>query len=241
MNRLFGGALAAGLVAVVTTACVENRESIFVQGVMAPPTPQTGQACSYAPQGSSSVLFNGTLDVVFSDSYTPVFLVGNQMVAKGSSAQVRAESSRVQLMGGIVRLTDTAGAQLANFTALGSGYADAASGNTPGYGAISLTVVDPATIENVLRPAVKNGSQKRLIAYVKVYGQTLGGLRVEAGEYQFPIDVCAGCLVTFPIDAPTCVASGTSAQLVSPCIFGQDQPIDCRLCHDNPAYSPYCK
>jgi hypothetical protein len=238
MNRWIGRTLAAGAVAVVVTACVENKGSIFVQGIMAPPTPQVGQACTYAPQASSSTLFSGTLDVGFSDSYTPVFLIANQMVQRGSSSQVRAESSRVQLLGGVVRLTDTAGAQLANFTALGSGYADASSGNTPGFGAIALTVIDPATVEKVLRPAVANGSSKRVIAYVKVYGQTLGGLRVEAGEYPFPIDVCSGCLVRIPSDAPTCISTGASAQIINPCIMGQDQTIDCRLCN---SFSALCR
>ena len=238
MNRWIGGALAVGVVAAVATACVENKGSIYVQGIMAPPIPQPGQPCTYTPQASSTTLFQGTLDVGFADSYTAVFLVGNQMVQRGSASQVRAESSRVQLLGGVVRLTDTTGAQVANFTALGSGYAEAASGNTPGYGAIALTVIDPATVENVLRPAVSNGSSKRLIANVKVYGQTLGGLRVESGEYPFPVDVCAGCLVRIPADAPTCVSSGSSAQLVSPCVLGQDTAIDCRLCN---SYSALCK
>jgi len=238
MNRWIGAALAACVVTVVGTACVENKGIIFVQGVMAPPVPQQGQACTYTPQSSSTTLFNGVLDVGFADSYTPVFLVGNQMVQRGSATQVRVETSRVQLQGGIVRLTDTAGAQIANFTALGSGYADASTGTTPGYGAIALTVIDPTTVEKVLRPAVSNGSSKRVIAYVKVFGQTLGGLRVEAGEYQYPVDVCAGCLVTIPADAPTCTSSGTSAQIISPCVIGQDQAIDCRLCS---AYSSLCR
>jgi hypothetical protein len=248
MKRFIGGVLAAGIVLTVASACVENKGTLFVQGVMAPPIAMAGTGCIFDPQATSTLqLYQGVLDIAFSNTYSPVFLMANEMVPRGSTAQLRVETSRVQLQGATVRLTDATGAQITAFTALSGGYVRESDGNTPGYGAFAVTVIDPDTVEGVLRPQLTTRySSKRVIAYVKPYGQTLGGLHVEAGEYQWPIEVCNGCLVSFPVDAqdplqptPNCLNAGTGAASInSPCFFGQDQIIDCRLCPNNPACQP---
>jgi hypothetical protein len=76
---------------------------------------------------------------------------------------------------------------------------------------------------------------------VKVFGRTLGGMSVESGEWRFPINVCYGCLVVFPPEAndpkvmpqPNCGLSAvTGTSVVHPCIVGQDDTIDCRVCKE---------
>ena len=72
-----------------------------------------------------------------------------------------------------------------------------------------------------------------------MFGQTLGGDTLETNlPFEYPIDVCFGCLVSFPPDSvdtskpqPNCLAPlpGASGDY-APCITGQDQPIDCRMC-----------
>lgn len=248
MNRLIGSSLAAGIALVIASACVENKGTLYVQGVMLPPVAMVGMACLFDPQPTAALqLDQGVLDIAFSNTYVPVFLMANEMVPRGSQAQLRVETSKIQIQGATVRLTDATGAQITSFTALGSGYVPESNGTSPGYGTFAVTVVDPDTVENVLRPQLKTRySSKRVIAYVKPYGQTLGGLHVEAGEYEWPVEVCNGCLVSFPVDAqdplqptPNCLNAGAGAATIAqPCFFGQDQTIDCRLCPNNPACTP---
>lgn len=255
MNRFLGFTIAAGVgLVVAASSCVENKGTLYVQGVMLAPVAQAGMACTYDPQPTAPLqLYEGVLDIAFSNTYAPVLLMANEMVQRGSSTLLRVETSKIQLQGATVRLTDATGAQMSSFTALSGGYVDASNGTTPGYGAFSITVIDPATVEGILRPALTNADvriqrtmSKRVIAYVKPYGQTLGGLHVEAGEFQWPVQVCNGCLVSFPVEAedlgqarPNCLNAGSgSAQVAHPCSLGQDQIVDCRLCPDNPVCTP---
>jgi hypothetical protein len=239
MNRVIGFTLATGIAFAAASACVENKGSLYVQAVMAPPAAMAGAACQYDPQPTSPMLNSGVMDVAFTGTYAPVLLMANQMVPRGSQAQLRVETSRVQIQGATVRLTDAGGAQIKAFTTLAAGFVDASNGTQPGYGAVQVIAIDPDTTTQVLIPALpQKYSTKRLVAYIKPYGQTLGGLHVEAGEFEFPITACNGCLVTFPPDAvdytkptPNCGLAGTGAsQIAMPCFMGQDQYIDCRLC-----------
>ena len=251
MKRLLGYTLATGFALVVAaSACVENKGTLFVQGVMLPPVAMAGAACIYDPQPTSTLLlYQGRLDIAFTNTYVPVLLMANEMFARGSKEQVRIDSGKIQLQGDTVRLTEAGGPQLACFTALGGGFVESATGTSPGYGVFAITVIDPDTVENLLRPSpqlqARYGS-KRVIAYIKPYGQTLGGLHVEAGEFLWPIEVCNGCLVSFPVDAqdpllptPNCLNVGSgSSNVARPCFVGQDQAVDCRLCPNNAICTP---
>jgi hypothetical protein len=248
MKRWFGSALAgAAMVGVGLAACVDTNSSIFVQGVLAPPsTTMSGQACTYTPAaGTNAFLYSGVLDIAFSNNYSPVLLVASQLVPRGNQNQLRAESSRVILQGAEVRITDVAGIELSSFTVLGSGYVDPATGGSPGLGSFSATLVDPGTVDK-LRPDVMAGGAKRVIVYARVFGTTTGGVRVQTGEFQYPVNVCYGCLVSFPPDSvdnaqpkPNCLnATAQGSNITTPCLYGQDQGIDCRLCQGNPVCTP---
>jgi hypothetical protein len=78
----------------------------------------------------------------------------------------------------------------------------------------------------------------RVNVSVRVVGETLGGTEIRSSELIFPINVCRGCLVSFPNEAvdpldPSgagpCVGtdepSGPDA-----CLRGQDAFTDCRYC-----------
>ena len=251
-RSLISVVVAAGIAAAAaSTACVANDGSIVVVGVLAPPvlvaTP--GAACIYTPTLTGPFLAYGTIDVAFAEQYAPSILVGNQMVARGDPTQSRVETDNVTLQGAIVRITDAGGAQITSYTVLGSGFVPAATGGTMSLGMFSATLIDPSTIDAVrqqLGSAV--GSSKRLISYVTLFGTTTGGQHIESGEFGFPVNACLGCLVTFPVGSndpaqqpqPNCLGGATSGGSVvtTPCVMGQDQTIDCRLCQTNPVCVP---
>lgn len=86
------------------------------------------------------------------------------------------------------------------------------------------------------------------VAVVKVLGRTLGGTNVESSEWQFPIDICFHCLITFPAGTstmstpPNCDAPvDSSANIESPCNPGQDDPMDCRACKELFANAQECQ
>jgi hypothetical protein len=235
MKRTIGSLLAVGAALAVASACVENKGSLQVKGVMAPPTPMAGANCTYDPQATSITLYSGLLDIALNNQYTPALLLENQMVQRGNATQLRVETSNVAVEGATVRITDATGSQITSYTTVGAGFVPASNGTTPGFGATSVTLVDANTVES-LRGQIPRGTTKRLVTFTKVFGHTLGGLKIESAEFEYPVDLCNGCLVSFPADL-NCTPSGT-VSVSPPCVAGQDQTIDCRLCSGNPACKP---
>jgi hypothetical protein len=256
MKRVWGHFLAglpllAGS-AVIATACVHDDSSIFVNQVLAPQLVTPGTACTYTSDPTQPYLTQGVLDTAFKQSYTAVFLIANQIIPVGDPTQPDTETSDVVIQGAIIRITDATGVPLngsKGYTELGTVTIPPAQGNTPSYAAISMTILDQATVASV---AVTPGSTRRLLTYTQFFGQTLGGESVETGEFEFPVDVCDGCLITFSasdIDTTllpklNCVgASGSqtssaTSSLPVPCALGQDDSIDCSECLSNLTCNP---
>ena len=241
LKRIWGHGIAAlALAAITASACADNDGSVFVVGVLAPPSPAANGTCTYQNTPTGPFVFRGHMDVGLATSYTPIVLLGNQLVPRGNAQESRVETNRVQIQGSVVRVTDAAGTELRSFTVPASGFIEVASGTTPGYGPAATTLIDPDTASALRTQLSANPSTTRtIISYVKFFGQTLGGTHIESGEFQFPTEVCYGCLVSFPSGSsdanqplPNCkgVISGSSGTISQPCAAGQDQPIDCRLC-----------
>lgn len=245
MKRIWGyvvSLLAAGTVLGATLpACATNDQTIFIRSVLAPSATRVGGACTYTNDIQQAALFQSHLDVGLTDSYFAVALVGSQLVSRGDPQNNRAESNRAHINGGIVRVTEPDGALIREFTALATGFNDPQNNNSPGYSVVGLVVVDAPT-SDILRATLKNRQQtKTILVNIKVFGKTLGGVDVESGEYQLPMEVCNGCLVKFDgydagIDplkpkGPNCdLPAEKTAPTDGPCTIGADAAISCRLC-----------
>jgi hypothetical protein len=239
--------------AICFSACVHDDSTIFIRNVLAPKYAQTGSVCVWQADPTQAVITSGTLDVALSVGYEAVFLIGNQLVPQVNANQMQTETSTVKIDGAVVRITNAAGVELAKYTRLSGTTISPSSGGVPGYGVDFLTIVDPGTILNVNDPNLGGNTihnylgslplrnaEVRLVTYVRFFGKTLGGQSVESNEFEFPVDVCDGCLIGYtnnPMYAtPNCVgnaAAGSSSSMPQvPCFFGQDLGVDCNLCQD---------
>jgi hypothetical protein len=78
-------------------------------------------------------------------------------------------------------------------------------------------------------------------------GHTTAGTEVFSNEFTFPVDMCAGCLLVHPPgtlftdddNSLTCDTAAAvlgdgevvdTADVATPCLLGQDDTVDCRLC-----------
>jgi hypothetical protein len=242
MKRVWGHVLAgssvmAGVCAVFA-ACTHDDSSLFVRGVLAQQLVTSGQQCVYTGDPTQAMVSGGTLDVALRTEYYATILVGNQLVAQANSNQLETETSIVALRGAVIRITDSSGNQLASFTSPTSGTISAATGGTPSYAPVSLTILDQKTALSV---ASAGGTP--VTSYIRFFGQTTGGKSIESGEFGFPITVCSGCLIgASPMSNnpacpfPNCFGTGSSnTQLPTPCTPGQDVAIDCSQCQGVPA------
>jgi hypothetical protein len=231
-------------------ACVHDNSTIFVSDVLAPQFVTSGMSCVFTADPTQPVLGEGRLDVGLTSEYTAVILVGNQIVPRGDPNQPHTETSFVTLEGAVVRIVDSGGNQLFTYTQPAAATIPPSSGTTPGYASLGVTIIDSTTAKALI-PQVTGanlGKTVPVVSYVRFFGHTLGGESVESDEFGFPINVCAGCLVAFPVaednpalggtncaNAGASMSSSTSTSV--PCFFGQDLPVDCAACA---RFNPYC-
>jgi len=237
--------------AVAVAACEHDDSTIFVKQVLAPQLVTPGQICTFTSDPTQAYITSGILDDQFAwdfqanlprtDGYSAEFLVGNQLVPQGNPTTPTTETSFVNIQGATVKVTDSDGNTLNNFTRLTASTISPASGGTPSYAPFDLLIVDTKVSIPKLIAAGKlgNGAAARVVTFVQFFGKTLGGDQVESNTFEFPVDICDGCLVSFSAtDIKYCgglvnclgAGSATSTTQPVPCSPGQDLPIDCSQC-----------
>ena len=248
MKRFWRHALSsaafAAIAGTIIPACAHDDASLFIRHVMLPPSTVTGGQCIYQPDPAQPFMPSGLVDAALTTSYTAWVLVGNQLIAAGEADQVRAETARVNIQGAFVKVVDPAsGAVVMDNTVLAAATIDPGTGVNPSWAPVEITMLNQTAVAH-FDPGAYGAPSRVAVAYVKVYGLTLGGQSIESNEFQFPIYVCHGCLVHFPAgsDQNTYCSGGsgtvTSSTIQTPCAIGQDQPVDCTLCYPNPACDP---
>jgi hypothetical protein len=219
--------LGAGLLG---TSCVDNLSSFFVYGVMDINATQ----CLAQPSATAVLLAAGTLDRQFSTGYQAAFLVGNHLTPRGSRDKLRTETSRLSITGAHITLYGTTGS-VTTFDSPATGLVNPATGTDPGLAAVFARIVRGSDMANL-------GPDGQIIARVKILGTTLGGQDIESGDFDYPITLCTGCLVTYPSGAldPTtglCDTASDTTTETNVCFFGQDRPVPCTFCA---AIDPVC-
>jgi hypothetical protein len=227
----------ATLCGLVTAGCEDNASMLFIKGVLA----IEATNCVAKPESAATLRSGGRLDVALAkgSGYRAALLVGSQLTQRGSREQLRTETARLTLEGAEVTLNDATGNLLnigANnpFTTLGTGFVDPAGGTQPGFGAIFVDVIPAGVLDGV---ASSLGGQGVVQAKIRVFGTTLGGQEIESGDYTYSIDVCNGCLISYPVNADSSQGLGdyecggtVAASTETLCGLGQDQATPCTLC-----------
>lgn len=201
---------------------VHSDESVFIKQVVKP----DATACTYAAEPTADSVLRGTLDLAFARRYRAALLVGN------------STSSRVGMTDAGVTLIAEDGSILSSSSAYLGGFVDAKTGDEPGWGVVLVDLIDDPSLPEALgftSPSTRSVDSFAVLAEVTVGGSTSGGGRTTS-TFRFPIDVCHGCLVTFPVDAtdpalatPNCLSVMDTPQQ-TPCFVGQDDDVDCRIC-----------
>jgi hypothetical protein len=243
MKRIFGhvvSVLVVGLaVSSVLPACATNDQTIFIKGALAPATTRTTSGCTYTNDPTQAGLPEALLDVGVADSYFATLLVGNQLISRSDPQNNRAESNRIHINGAIVRVTETDGTLIREFTSLATGFADPGSNNAAAFGVVGVTGIDAPTKDILIKSLPTRKESRTVLMIFKAFGVSLGGQDVESGEFQLPARVCNGCLVDFstgnddtaPVQ-PNCLKKAATAAgaAAGPCVKGQDEMVKCETC-----------
>jgi hypothetical protein len=202
----------AGLMA-TSVACVDTNSTVFVRQVQAS---DAGDDCVVKSDPSALFRASGFLDTSIGDGgYQAVMLIGNQLVERGDNEQLKPETGRVQFFEVEAELLDASGGSLGStFFQTVSGFADPATGTEPGYGLVGATLIPGS---------MSAGLSGTVVSRVIVRGTTLGGSEVETGFWDFPVEVCNGCL------RDACLVPASCEDDIEPvCNLGQDAIADCR-------------
>lgn len=188
-------------------SCVEDSPSASVQGVAVPTAD-----CQYDPARAEegNVLLRGALDfseACGSPSYVAGLLVQSRLIERGNlvgeGTPVRADPNALRITGAEVELQDQAGRPLP-FEAFDSGLVNPFSTATTvvvpsaeeddfGQG-VALVEIIPQAYVDAMREAVGPGPGGVIVASVKLFGETLGGVAVDVATFDYPISLCAGCM-----------------------------------------------
>lgn len=204
-------------VGLLGTSCVANESSIFIRGCVVP-TDNGLKGCSFTSDSSAKTWPSGVLDPAQAD-YHCALLIGNQLVARGDTKQVRTETSRVEIHTAVVTVYDsTKGSVYATFSVPSTGFIDPGTASQPGFGIADAEILDRVT--------ARKHVGETLVAGVIIQGRTLGGLEVESAEWTYPIQVTgAGALCNL---GPCYPGAKTTDMPVLTCHGGADAPTDCR-------------
>jgi len=227
--------------------CVDNESSLFVVGVF-----NIGETqCLAEPDSTAVLLPSGTLDRTLANGYQAALLVGSHLTEQGSREKLRTETSRLQVEGAHLTLYNTAGAAFTLPDTAATGLVNPASGTDPGLASVFAQLIRPADFANL-------GAPGQAIIRIRVFGTTLGGQEIESGDFDFPIQVCDGCLIAYPPEAAD-PSAPAGTYLCSPavdvdtetstvCYPGQDSYVSCTQCAafndacrdplQNPSYAP---
>ena len=244
MKRVWGHVFTGlTLVAGVTTlgsavgACVHDDSTIFVSQMLAPQLVSAGSVCIYTADPTQPHITSGVLDAALKVTYEGEFLLANQVVPRGDPTQPQTETSFVFIDSAVVTIDDSLGNQLTSYTIPVSVTIPPSSGTTPGYSGASLKIIDAATVEKL---GVTAGAVVPVVTFTRFFGKTAGGDSVESNNFEFPVDICLGCLIGYSSQDinldyafPNCVgnSTGTAAASTSlPCQIGQDFGVDCADC-----------
>ena len=255
MKRIWGhvvSIVAVGMaIGALTPACAKNDASIFIRSALAPSSNRVNGACVFLPDPTAPSLSLAQLDVGVRDDYFAQLLVGNQLIVRGDPLDPRAETNRVHIDGAVVSVTNRDGSSLpgdaGSFTSPGTGFVDPETANNPSYGILGVSIIDAKTSAALAAQLPNRTTTKTVLVNVRAFGKTNGGVDVESNDFQLVMQVCNGCLVTFPptsVDPtkplPNCAApiDTTTTTTTLPCVPGQDEPTSCQLCQGRPACNP---
>jgi hypothetical protein len=207
------------------SGCADNESSLFVEGVLSLPSSD----CVARPDAQAEFLSQGVLDLTFANRYVAAVQVGNQITEQGNREKLRTETSRMHLEGATGTVFDVDQTEHA-FDSIATGFVHPAAGTSPGVSAVFVQLVND-TVSAAL------SGEGQIVVRFRVFGTTLGGQEIESGEFDFPIYVCRGCLIQFPLEADDvmtdgyqCAVSAETTQEQRICFIGQDQLFPCTEC-----------
>ncbi len=170
--------------------------------------------------GTSSFLASGVVDIALRDNYTLFPSITNNLgnineIKQFDETDGRVDTSNIVLRSATIEYTtlETLSAEIQSPTVVPlSGTIPAGSSLTIGVEALNSGILSQLRDADEFLLIDESGTARpirstiKIIARMRIEGETLDGKDVESSEFLFPIEICNGCRITY--DAPLLVQSG---------------------------------
>ena len=194
--------------------------------------------CKISASASGESRSVGTLDLLFANNYMMFPMVSNRLPMASAVSELGVTEGAVESHGVILtgarlwfEIDGLLGQWDGGETILPdeifsptSGYMD------PGDGMVVQVEALPASVVNLLDgdmvfDSIYTGGY--LIVHIVVEGRKIDGTKVRSNEFVYPINVCRGCRMYWPIEPTTCCDTVVTEAVV--CFPGQDEAIPCDI------------
>ena len=222
---------------IVAGACVQDTPAIFIVQNSA-----LDNGCEPTKTATGDVLGAGRMDLTVATTYRMHLLVENLMSNSGTASlgggtiTADYEGNRVTFTNAFVSIQ---GPPSGLGVALPEEQAIPISGTLEpaNTAVVSMDVIGNALGLQLAAAIETRGMVVPLTVSVRFEGTTTSGTSVESNQFMFPLEVCRGCLLEFPLAAtdstftpPNCLNTSEDQTVESSCLPGQDDPLDCRDC-----------
>jgi hypothetical protein len=202
MRRHFVSSLLVTATLVLGGCVADDGPSIFIAGNLLP-----DDDCLI--ETGNTRLLRGVLNVQRRGAYSVHLVVASQLIDRASDSPLRADPNIVLITGGEIELRDAAGSTLP-FPGLPNPFTIATSivvpstedKSTPAEAVGDLQVIPPVYVQALAAQLGDDPAAVEVVVVsVKMFGETTGGVEVEADEWLWPVDICQGyCTYRCPDD-----------------------------------------
>ena len=195
-------------------------------------------SCLVTPATSGIFRSAGTLDLLFANSYQMFPMITNRLPEATETSLLDKQQGAMEPHGVVLtgaRLWFEINGLMGQWDGGETILPDEIFVPTSGYmhpGDIATVQVEilPAALVDLLDgdmvfDSIYTGGY--LIVHMVVEGRKLDGTKVRSNEFLYPINVCRGCLMYWPIEPTTCCDAIVSDTIV--CFPGQDESIPCDI------------
>ncbi len=222
--------------------CGDNTQSIYIMGNLVPDSTCAARASESGPFRDS-----GALDLVVGSGYRVYPMVRNAMPSSLEMHEFEEGDGRLEAHNVFLKKAEVSYSYDPNIilpsvesrTVPVTGFVSANGGLT----AVEVEVIDLDMARRLAQKLQDRDTENPspgggMVVDITIVAETAAGKELRTNVLSFPIRICKGCLLSFPPEAdivgdfsPEYDCNDLSASVgVEPCIIGQDESVDCRLC-----------
>lgn len=171
--------------------CVDDNISVFVAGNIAPEI--TDGVCLYSDK-PEAFLPEGAFNIDAGGAYSVNLLVLNQLRNRATS--IASDPNGVNIQRAEIELQDEGGTPLPispnPYSVPVTGFVESGNGVEAGQAPVRVRVLPVSVAQQLQDMGAQNS---RIIAQVRLLGETNGTIDIETGQWQWPVQLCGGnCL-----------------------------------------------